>query len=459
MQKLKTFSIGGVHPPENKLTDHMAIRDLPPPPQVAIPVSQHIGKPGQLQVERGTTVRVGTLLAKADGFISAAVHSSVSGTVKKIDSVIDSQGHRRQAVIIAVEGDEWEEGIDTSPELLEDISLDRGAIVTRIAEAGIVGAGGATFPTAVKFSIPEGRTIDTLIINGVECEPYLTADHRLMLENADELIVGTRLLMQAAGVARAFIGIESNKPDAIELLQERIRLKAGEGKIPEGFISVLALQQRYPQGGEKQLIQAATGREVPSGKLPLDVHCVVSNVSTTIAVYQAMQKNRPFVDRIVTVTGKALVAAGGGANLRVRIGTPLGAVIEAAGGVPDGTGKIIMGGPMTGRSVTSLEVPITKGSGGVIMIDRSEARRYAVGHCIRCSRCVGGCPMGLEPYLLEKLVQKERYEEAEALSIMDCIECGSCSYSCPANRPLLDWIRLGKGKVGELRRARMRGTT
>lgn len=456
MPRLKTFTVGGVHPPANKLTGHLPIQDLPPGATVAIPVSQHIGKPADLVVERGAEVRVGTLLAKASGFISAPVHSSVSGKVKKIDTVVDAQGHRRTAVIVTVAGDEWEESIDTSQDLLEDIPTDRAVILSRIADSGIVGAGGATFPTAVKFSIPAGRTVDTLIINGVECEPYLTADHRLMLEHADELIVGTRILMQAAGTARAIIGIENNKADAIELLQERIRVKASEGKIPEGFITVLALAERYPQGGEKQLIEAALGREVPSGKLPLDVQSVVSNVSTAVAVYQAVQKNRPFIERIVTVTGKKLVEAGGGGNYRVRIGTPVATLVEAAGGMPEGTAKIVMGGPMTGRAIPSLDVPITKGSGGLIFMDSAEAARHAVVNCIRCSRCVGSCPMGLEPYLLEKLVQHERFEDADREGILDCIECGSCNFACPANRPLLDWIRLGKLKAGELRRAKAR---
>ncbi len=457
MPTLKTFSLGGVHPPANKLTGTLPIRDLPPPSTVTIPVSQHIGKPAELVVERGTELLVGSLLAKASGFISAPVHSSVSGKVKKIDTVVDAQGHRRQAVVIAVDGDEWDESIDTSPALVEEVPVDREAIVKRIADSGIVGAGGATFPTAVKFTIPEGRSVDTLIINGVECEPYLTADHRVMLEQVDELIVGTRILMHAAGTGRAIIGIENNKPDAIELLQERIRAKAKDGMIPEGFITVLALKEQYPQGGEKQLIEAATGREVPSGKLPLDVNCVVANVSTTVAVYQAVQKNRPFIERVVTVTGKQLVANGGGGNFRVRIGTPVSALVEAAGGLPERTAKIVMGGPMTGRAIPSLDVPITKGSGGLILLDESEARRLTVTSCIRCARCVGVCPMGLEPYLLEKLVQHERFEDAEREGIMDCIECGSCNYTCPSNRPLLDWIRLGKAKVGELRRARMRG--
>lgn len=457
MSRLKTFSRGGVHPPANKLTGHLAITDLVPEGTVTIPVTQHIGKPAELVVERGTEVRVGTLLAKSSGFISAPVHSSVSGQVKKIDSVVDVQGHRRAAVVIKVEGDEWDEAVDTSPDLREDIPVDAAGIVARIADAGIVGAGGATFPTAVKFSIPEGKSVDTLIINGVECEPYLTADHRVMLEQTDELIVGTRILMQAAGVGRAIIGVEVNKPDAIEHLRERLRSMAAEGRIPEGYITVLALKEQYPQGGEKQLIEAATGREVPSGKLPLDVHCVVSNVSTAVAVYFAVQKNRPFIDRVVTVTGKQMVAAGRGGNFRVRIGTPVSALVEAAGGLVEGTAKIIMGGPMTGRALTSLDVPVTKGSGGLIMLDAGEARRLVVSGCIRCARCVGTCPMGLEPYLLEKLVQRELFEEAEREGVLDCIECGSCNYTCPSNRPILDWIRLGKVKAGELRRARMRG--
>lgn len=451
---MKTFTIGGVHPPENKLTADKAITAVEPPALVSIPVAQHIGKPAKVVVERGSEVRVGTLLAEADGFISAPVHSSVSGTVKKIDTVVDAQGYRRQAVLITVDGDTWEDGIDAGDELVEEIRLDREAIVQRIAAAGIVGAGGATFPTAVKYSIPEGRSVDTVLINGVECEPYLTADHRLMLEQADQLIVGTRILMRAAGVERAVIGIEANKPDAIEHLSRRLTELARDGRLPEGAIEVLSLKEKYPQGGEKQLIQAATGREIPSGKLPLDVGCVVSNVNTATAVYEAVQKHRPFIERIVTVTGKDLVAAGGGGNFRVRIGTPISTLVEAAGGMPEGTAKVIMGGPMTGKSITSFEVPITKGSGGLIFMSAAEARRQAVSPCIRCSRCVGVCPMGLEPYLLEKLIQAERWEDAEREGIMDCIECGSCNFTCPSNRPLLDWLRIGKGRVGALRRSR-----
>ncbi len=455
MQGLKSFSIGGVHPPENKLTSHIPIRDVPVPAQVAIPISQHIGKPAEPVVDRGTEVKVGTLLAKASGFVSAPVHSSVSGKVKKLDTVVDALGFRRAAVIIAVDGDEWEEGIDRSEDINESIELDGSDIVARMVAMGIVGAGGATFPTAVKYSIPEGKQVDTLLINGVECEPYLTTDHRLMLEKGAELIVGIRLLMRALGVSRACIGIENNKADAVDALTSLVAEKAAAALIPEGSIEVCALKVKYPQGGEKQLIQAILGREVPSGKLPLDVGCVVSNVGTTIAVYEAVQKNRPFLDRIVTVTGKTLVEAGNGANFRVRIGTPARALVEAVGGVPDDTAKVVMGGPMTGRALPNLDVPITKGSGGIIFVTKAEAQRRAVHHCIRCSRCVTVCPMGLEPYLLEKLVTREMWDAAEKDGIMDCIECGSCSYTCPSSRPILDWIRFGKARVTAIRRSRV----
>lgn len=454
MSALKTFRIGGVHPEENKLTASCAIKELPLPAQVAIPLGQHLGKPAEPVVQRGDEVKAGQLIGQPSGFISAAVHSSVSGKVKKIDLTVDAAGVPRPSVIIDVAGDEWDEGIDRTPDLVTAITMDAAAITARIAAAGVVGAGGATFPTHVKFAIPPGRSVDVLIINGVECEPYLTADHRLMLERADELLVGTRILMRALGVASAYIGVENNKPDAIEHLRARIAAATAWGSKSEAeaaTITVVPLYVKYPQGGEKQLIQAILGREVPSGKLPLDVGCVVSNVGTAIAVYEAVQKNKPFIERIVTVTGKSL---SGGANYRVRLGTPVAALVAAVGGVPDGTGKIIFGGPMTGKALSSTAVPITKGSGGVIFVDQIEAARPAVSNCIRCSGCVTVCPMGLEPYLLEKLVQAERWADADAEGILDCIECGGCSYACPAGRPLLDWIRLGKGKAAALRRSR-----
>lgn len=449
MSRLPTFSIGGIHPPENKITAERPIETLPPPAQLFVPVSQHIGKPAEPVVERGAAVRAGQLIARASGFVSANVHAPMAGTVKKIDSIPDASGYRRPAIVIDVAGDqEWESGVDTSPELAADITADGPGIVEAMAAGGIVGAGGATFPTAVKFSIPEGRSVDTLIVNGVECEPYLTADHRLMLEEAPRLIVGARLLMRALGVNRAIVGVENNKPDAIAHLAATLEEM---GPFPEGAIEVAALKVKYPQGGEKQLIQALTGREVPSGKLPLDVGCVVSNVSTAIAVYYAVQKGRPFVERIVTVTGKRLQE---GRNFRVPIGTSVQALVDAVGGVPDGTAKVVFGGPMTGKALTAFTVPITKGSGGVIFVDESEANRDPVCACIRCARCVTACPMGLEPYLLEKLVNAGVWDEVEREGVLDCIECGACSFSCPSSRPLLDLIRFGKAQTMARRRAR-----
>lgn len=454
----KSFRIGGVHPPENKLTADVPLKTLPLPKEVAIPLAQHIGKPAEAAVARGDEVKVGTVIGTAAGFVSANVHASVAGKVKKLDMVVDPQGRRRESVIITVaEEEEWEDGIDTSPDLVTDVTAAPDEIIQAMREAGIVGAGGATFPSAVKYSIPDGKTVDTVIINGVECEPYLTADHRVMLEQTDELIVGTRILMRSVGVHSAYIGIENNKPDAIRRVHDRL-VELAESTdeydrpvFPEGTIVAQPLKVKYPQGGEKQLIQAILGREVPSGKLPLDVGCVVSNVGTTVAVYQAVQKKMPFVERVVTVTGKELAQGG---NFVVRIGTPVSALVEAVGGVPEGTGKIVMGGPMTGKALTSFETPVTKGSGGLIFIPEAEAVRGRVENCIRCSRCVMSCPMGLEPYLLEKLVQHDRWDAADQEAIMDCIECGGCSFACPSNRPLLDYIRIGKAEVLGRRRAR-----
>jgi len=440
---LKTFKMGGVHPAENKLSAGKAIEKLPLPKTVSIPVAQHIGAPATVVVKRGDEVKVGTVIAQSSGFVSTNIHSSVSGKVKKIDDVMDSSGYKKKAVIIEVEGDEWEQGIDTSDNLIKETHLDAKEINAKVLAAGIVGLGGATFPTHVKLSPPPGMTAEVLLINGVECEPYLTSDHRLMLEKGAEIIVGTKLLMKTLGVNKAVIGIENNKPDAITRMQE---FTANE---PE--ISVQPLKVKYPQGGEKQLIKAVTGKEVPSGALPIAVGAVVNNVGTAFAVYEAVMKNKPLVERVVTVTGKSVKEP---SNLMVRIGTPVTDLVEAAGGMPEDTGKVISGGPMMGRAVTTLEVPVTKGTSGILLIRDDEAKRNEVEPCIRCGKCVNVCPMGLEPYLLMTMSEKKLWERSEDRHVMDCIECGSCSFTCPSNRPLLDYIRLGKGTVGKLIRAR-----
>jgi len=440
---LKTFKLGGVHPPENKLSADKTIQELPVPKTVFIPVAQHIGAPSTPTVKKGDEVKVGQVIAKSSSFVSTNIHSSVSGKVKKVDFSADSSGYPKQGIFIDVEGDEWEEGIDRSENLVTTINLEGPDIVKKIQEAGIVGLGGATFPTHVKLVPPKGMKADVLLINGVECEPYLTSDHRLMLEKADEILVGTQLLMKALNVTKAVVGIENNKPDAIQLLLEKTKKYNG--------ISVQALQVKYPQGGEKQLIKAVTGKEVPSGGLPIAVGAVVSNVGTAFAVYEAIQKNKPLFERVVTITGKDVTNP---SNFKVRIGTATSELVEAAGGLPEDTGKIISGGPMMGRAIASLDVPVTKGTSGILLMKDEESKRKEVITCIRCSRCVTVCPMGLEPYLLMTLSEKQIFDRAEKDRVMDCIECGSCSYTCPSNRPLLDYIRYGKGKVGQIIRSR-----
>ena len=440
---LKTFRIGGIHPPENKLSAGKHIAALDAPKQVIIPLSQHIGAPAQALVKKGDMVKVGTLIAKAGGFVSSNIHSSVSGKVNKIDSALDASGYRKPAVYIDVEGDEWEEGIDRSATIVRTCNLSAKEITDKIAASGIVGLGGATFPTQVKLVPPPGSKAEVLIINGVECEPYLTSDHSLMLEKGEEILIGVTLLMKAANVSKAIIGIENNKPDAIDYLKKLAKEFNG--------ISIEPLKVQYPQGGEKQLIDAIIRKQVKSGALPISVGAIVQNVGTAFAVYEAIQKNKPLIERVVTVTGKGVSNP---ANFRVRIGTSIQTLIEAAGGIPENTGKIIGGGPMMGKALISAEVPVTKGSSGVLILSKEESVRKPVYDCIRCGKCVQACPMGLNPSLLMNATEFTEWGLAENNYITDCIECGSCSYTCPANRPLLDHIRLGKNKVMGIVRAR-----
>ncbi len=440
---LKTFSKGGVHPAENKLTADKPIEKAGLPKQVTIPIAQHIGAPSKPVVKKKDQVKVGDVIAKSEGFVSANIHSSVSGTVAKVDNAPDPSGFRKPCVIINVEGDEWNENIDTTPDLIKDFSLSAQEIRDKVSEGGIVGLGGATFPAHVKISVPEGKKVDTLIINGVECEPYLTSDHRVMLERAEEMLVGIQLIKKALGAERVLIGIENNKPDAVEHIKNLVSDKAD--------IEVYPLKVKYPQGGEKQLIKALINREVPSGGLPLDVGVVVHNVGTSLAVYEAVQKNKPLLERVVTVTGKSLKNP---SNFMVRIGTPVKDVIEAAGGLPEDTGKVVNGGPMMGKALNSLDVPVVKGTSGILVIPEKEAKREKEQNCIRCAKCVSVCPMGLEPFLLKQLAQLERFEDMEKNDLMDCMECGSCAFECPANLPLLDYIRYGKVNVSQIIRNR-----
>jgi len=440
---LKTFPRGGIHPPENKLTANIAIGYLPIPESVTIPVSQHIGAPATTIVKKGDYVKTGQVIATSKGFVSSNIHSSVSGKVNKIDTIIDTTGYKQTAVFIDVEGDEWIETIDRSSKIVTEIKLSPEEITKRCLESGIVGLGGATFPSHVKLTIPAGKKIDQLIINGVECEPYLTSDHRLMLERGEEILIGVTILMKALKVERAKIGIENNKPDAIDHLT----------KLAIGFkgITVHSLKVKYPQGAEKQLIKALINREVPSGHLPLDVCAIVHNVGTAYAVYEAVQKNKPLFERVVTITGKSLARPG---NFFVRTGTPISRLIETAGGMPDDTGKIVNGGPMMGKAVNRVDVPVVKGTSGIILFPRNESERSEIKPCIRCAKCISVCALNLEPFLLMTLSEKGLFERAEKERITDCMECGSCSYICPAGRPLLDYIRLGKSTVIKMARER-----
>jgi len=443
---LKTFSKGGIHPEENKLTTDKPIEKLPVPASVSIPISQHIGAPAVPIVERGEQVKTGQIIAKTGSFVSANIHASVSGKIAKISEEMDSSGYRRTSIMIRADKEEqWAEGVDTSDTLIQEIPFNREEILQKILGGGIVGMGGATFPSHIKLNIPKGKKADVLIINGVECEPYLTSDHRLMLEKTEELIVGIRILMIALNVEKAIIGIENNKKDAIDKVSSIIR--------DDKTIHVVALKVQYPQGGEKQLIKALIDREVPSGKLPIDVGTVVHNVGTTFAVYEAVLKNKPLIERIVTVTGKQVKNPG---NFLVRIGSPVSQLIEAAGGLPDNTGKVVSGGPMMGKALNDLEIPITKGTSGILILDEKEAHRKESKVCIRCTKCVQVCPMGLEPFYLQNQTMRANYEEIESNRILDCIECGSCSYICPSNRELLDYIRLGKATVMNLIRERQK---
>ncbi len=443
MSMLKTFSKGGVHPPENKLSSNQKIEILPLPKTVTIPISQHIGAPATIVVKKNQMVKVGQVVAKSSGFVSSNIHSSVSGKVSKIDTFMNSSGFKKQSIVIKVQDDEWDESIDTSTDVKREIKLTSEEIIEKIGNAGIVGLGGATFPSHIKLMPPKGMKAEVLILNGVECEPYLTADHRLMLEHGEEMLIGVQILMKALKVDKAIIGIENNKKDAISNLTKLAANYKG--------ITVQPLKVKYPQGGEKQLIKAVINREVPSGGLPIAVGAVVHNVGTAYAVYQAVQKNKPLIDRVVTVTGKSVKKP---ANYLVRVGTSVDALIEASGGLPEDTGKVISGGPMMGKALNTTDVPVTKGTSGVLILPEGESRRGKIRDCIRCAKCVSVCPMGLEPYLLMTTSQKAMHERTEKERVMDCIECGSCSYTCPSFRPLLDYIRLGKTEVGKIIRSR-----
>ncbi|MCD6527269.1 MAG: electron transport complex subunit RsxC [Desulfuromonas sp.] len=433
----KTF-VGGVHPADSKHdSDTKPIEACPLPEQLIIPLSQHIGAPAEALVKAGDLVFKGQTIAKASAFVSVPIHASTSGQVIAVEPRLHPCGKMLPAIVIEADGeDHW----DPSLEGIDPAQWTGDELRQRISDAGIVGMGGATFPTHVKLSPPEDKLIDTLMINGVECEPYLTADHRLMLEQSDKIMDGIDILRRVLGVKHTIVGIESNKPDAIACMA-----KAGANH----GIQVQALEVKYPQGAEKQLIDALLGREVPSAGLPMDIGVVVQNVATAAAVSDAIRLGRPLVERVVTISGPAVAEA---KNLRVRIGTPLSFLVQQCGGNKYEVSKIIMGGPMMGQSQLSLDAPAVRGTSGLLLFGEKDLAKIEAGPCIRCGRCVGACPLHLLPATIASYATLGMFDEAEAHSALDCMECGCCTYICPATRPLVQTLRHAKGGILAKRR-------
>ena len=433
---------GGVHPPEaKKLTEKKFIKVLPIPQQVSIPIQQHIGAPSEPIVEKGDTVKVGDKIAEARGFVSIPSHASISGTVKAVEERPHPLGVKVPCVVIVCDQEADQNGNFQFEEKYLELSPDE--MRDRIREAGLAGMGGAAFPTHVKLSPPAEKPIHTFILNGAECEPYLTSDHRLMLEKPKEILLGVQIIMKILGCEKGFIGIENNKPDAVSVMRKTISEMGLE-------LQVLSLRVKYPQGAEKQLIKAVTGRQVPSGGLPMDVGCLVQNVGTAAAAYEAVAFKKPFIERVVTVTGNGVKEP---KNVLARIGTAFSYLFDYCGGLTDSYGKIIMGGPMMGIAQYTDEVPVIKGTSGIVVIKESQSKRDAEGTCISCARCVDVCPMGLMPTTLVSQVKFERLAEAEANNLLDCIECGSCAYLCPAKINLVQWIKFGKVQAAKAQKA------
>lgn len=446
MRKL-TFRIGGVHPDDAKLSRDCKIETLPLPSTVYVSVAQHLGAPAVPVVKVGDPVKTGQVIAEPGGFISAFVHSPASGVVKSIAPRADIAGKMVPHIEIAVEGDEWVEGVDLSDEIVTTIPTDRQAVLDKIKNAGVVGLGGATFPTHVKLNPAPGSKAECLIINGAECEPYLTSDYRIMVERPKEIVIGAAIMQHVLGGCRCVIGIEENKPEAIETMTQAVK------QLGYDNIFVQPLRKRYPQGGEKQLIDAVMHRQVASGGLPISVGAVVQNVATSLAVYEAVQKNKPLISNVLTVTGDCLPVEKQH-NYLYRIGVPLSFIAEYAGGVPEEAAKLISGGPMMGKAISNLDAATLKGSSSILYLSEESTKRGNETACIRCGRCADACPMGLEPFLLKRLTVAHDLESLEKNAVQDCIECGCCLYSCPANIPLLDLIRTGKTEVMGIIRAR-----
>ena len=437
----KTFK-GGVHPPSSKAsTQHLPIVDMPLPSQVVLPLQQHIGAPAVACVELGDAVKVGQVIAQAGGYVSVPVHASLSGKVARIGAWPHMLS--REAPAISIEGDGadvWAEGTN-SPRAWEQ--LDAKGLLEIIHDAGMAGMGGATFPTHVKLSPPENKPINAVILNGGECEPYVTCDHRLMLEQPRQVVEGLRIIMKVLGCAQGYIGVEANKPDAIRTLRQEA--------ADEPSIRVVALQAKYPQGAEKQLIHAILKRETPcAGGLPMDVGCLVQNVGTAAAIWQAVAESRPLIDRAVTVGGPGIREP---KNVRVRLGTLVSELVAFCGGYTEGATKLIAGGPMMGIALATDQVPVMKGTSAILALEGRDAASQAPGVCISCGRCVDVCPMHLMPCTIATLIEHEQWDDGERYHVLDCFECGSCAYVCPAKRHLVQLFKHGKATITAQKRA------
>lgn len=431
---LATFA-GGIHPPDKKsLSAGSPITETKPPKIVIIPLSQHLGAPCKPLVSIGQEVKKGEAVGEAGGFVSAPVHAPVSGKVVAVGEFENAMGRMVNSVVIENDMKEEWTSLKDNPDYM---SLSGEELREKIKAAGIVGMGGAAFPTVVKLSPPKEKPINAVLINGAECEPYLTADYRMMLEKPKEIVEGLKILMKVLGVQKGYVGIENNKPDAVAKMKEAVAGSSG--------IEVLALEVKYPQGAEKMLIKAILGREVPARGLPMDVGVVVQNVGTALAIYEAARFGKPLIERVVTVTGEGITHP---MNFMARIGTKVSQLIEESGGFKGSAAKVVSGGPMMGFALSSLELPVTKGTSGILVIpEEGVYHAEDFGPCIRCSRCIDICPMGLMPSVLSVYAEKGLYEEAKEFNLFDCFECGSCAFVCPSKRPIVQLVRLAKSMV------------
>jgi len=435
MMRLRTFS-QGIHPAHRKSsTQDEKIRRISPPKEVILPLQQHIGAPCQSLVKKGEEVKKGDKIAEAGSFVSAPIHASISGKITAVELSIHPAGGKFKSIFIRGEGKEedWKGGDEKNTDLSE---LEPQEIRNRVKEAGIVGLGGATFPTHVKLTPPKEKPLDTVILNGCECEPYLTGDHRLMLEEPEKCLFGLKAIIKAVGARRGYVGIENNKMDAIALFQDKV---AGEENV-----EVIPLRTQYPQGGEKMLVKAILNREVPSEGIPLDVGVVVSNIGTAVAIAECLKFNKPLIERVVTVSGSVVRKP---ANLLVPLGTPFATFLEECDVKVDKMDRVIMGGPMMGISQATLRVPVVKGTTAILVLRKEEVRSPLEDTCIRCAQCVDHCPLGLIPAELARLVKNSKWERLKDYHIMDCMECGCCAYVCPARIPIIQLIKLGKAEV------------